>query len=330
MIPYITPPVGTLTLTGVVSDEEVVNIGDETYEFDIDDTVTEGNILVDISGYMAKASQTLTIDTNPTATNTMTIGTTEYTFRATADFDAAGEIEIGTDAAATQANIVAAIMGTDGVNEAHELVTIGAFADNIATVTAKTAGTAGNSIATTETFTAGTNVFGDTALAGGTDTATAPNAILALVAAITANSEVATAVDGSGDTVVVTAVEKFPESPIASTVTMAHGGFGATTLAADTTCSAADAVTAIVAAINGNDDSLVTAADGAGNTVVATAKVRGTAGNSLATTDTMSNGVWGAETLEDGANSSTVTAGTVYYGQFTAAHCISGSIKGYA
>lgn len=42
--------VGTLTLTGSVSDGEVVVIGDDTYEFDTNASVTEGNILVDVSG----------------------------------------------------------------------------------------------------------------------------------------------------------------------------------------------------------------------------------------------------------------------------------------
>jgi len=41
---------GTLTFTGVVADGETVTIGSEVYEFDTDDEVTDGNILVDVSG----------------------------------------------------------------------------------------------------------------------------------------------------------------------------------------------------------------------------------------------------------------------------------------
>ena len=40
---------GILTFTGVVSDGEIVTIGNDTYEFDTDASVTEGNILVDVS-----------------------------------------------------------------------------------------------------------------------------------------------------------------------------------------------------------------------------------------------------------------------------------------
>ncbi len=42
--------VGILTLTGVVSDGETVTIGTDIYEFDNETNVTEGNILVDVTG----------------------------------------------------------------------------------------------------------------------------------------------------------------------------------------------------------------------------------------------------------------------------------------
>jgi len=41
---------GTLTFTGTVADGETVTIGNEVYEFDTDDEVIAGNILVDVSG----------------------------------------------------------------------------------------------------------------------------------------------------------------------------------------------------------------------------------------------------------------------------------------
>lgn len=122
-----------------------------------------------ISQGTVAATGTLTVAVNPTAADTMTIGSTEYTFVAEEDFDAAGEIAIGTDLAATQVNIIAAIMGTDEVNTAHTLVTIGAFAANVATITAINKGTGGNSIATTETFTSGSNVFSAATLEDGTN-----------------------------------------------------------------------------------------------------------------------------------------------------------------
>lgn len=112
----------------------------------------------------AAASGTLTIATNPTANDTMTIGTKVYTFKAAAA--AIGDIAIGLDAAATQANIKAAINGTDGLNTAHPVVTCSDFAVNIGTLTAIVKGAAGN-IVTTETFQAIGNVFGAASLTGG-------------------------------------------------------------------------------------------------------------------------------------------------------------------
>lgn len=112
----------------------------------------------------ATASGTLTLDTNPTADNTMTIGTVVYTFKAAAAV--AGDIAIGVDLAATKTNVIAAIKGTDGLNTAHPVVTCGTFSGNVLTITAKAVGAAGN-IATTETFTAVTNVFGAATLEGG-------------------------------------------------------------------------------------------------------------------------------------------------------------------
>jgi len=52
----------------------------------------------------------------------------------------------------------------------------------------------------------------------------------------------------------------------------------------------------------------VTAAAGAGDTMDATAKLAGTAGNSLATTETLTNGSWGNATLTGGVTSNNLTA----------------------
>ena len=72
---------------------------------------------------------------------------------------------------------------------------------------------------------------------------------------------------------------------------------GTTTAGAD--CTAANAVTAIVASVTLNDTAGVSAADGAGDTVVLTADTKGTAGDSIATTETMANGAFGQATLGD-------------------------------
>jgi len=116
--------------------------------------------LLDVS---AKSQGKLTIDTIPTAGDTMTIGipvSKVYTFRALVDWDVDGEVLIGATVAACQANIVAAINGTDGVNTPHAEVTAGDFnAVNACIITAIAPGATGDTVVTTEVFTAGTNVF---------------------------------------------------------------------------------------------------------------------------------------------------------------------------
>lgn len=111
------------------------------------------------------AQGTLTMDTNPSNNDTMTVDTKTYTFQTTLT-DVDGNVKIGATLADTQANIVAAfdltgVAGTDYAASmtAHTSVNMADFATNASVLTAQTKGTAGNSIATTETFTAGTNVF---------------------------------------------------------------------------------------------------------------------------------------------------------------------------
>lgn len=131
-----------------------------------------------IGGAVA-ATGLLTLGANPTSTDTMTIGSVEYTFVPAEDFDAPDEIPIGATLAATQASVIAAINGTDGINSAHPDVSIGSFAGNEATITALVAGAAGNSIATTETFTSDDNEFASATLQGGADSGAALSTLTA-------------------------------------------------------------------------------------------------------------------------------------------------------
>jgi hypothetical protein len=101
--------------------------------------------------------------------DTMTIDTTVYRFAA--EPEQAYDIDLGADEAATKVNIVAAInaSGTEGVEYfagtlAHPTVSAIAFATDDCVLTARSTGTAGNSIATTETFTHVSNVFDATDL----------------------------------------------------------------------------------------------------------------------------------------------------------------------
>jgi hypothetical protein len=233
---------GVLTIAGVCIDGETIDIGDDRYEFAADTAQSidgASDFAIDITSYTTKSQGTLTVDTQPTAGDTMTIGSKTYTFVPNGTANSDGEISVGTDLATAQANIENALDGSDGHNVAHTQVTMAAFATNDAVITAIIGGTAGDSIATTETFTAGTNVF---------DAAT----------------------------------------------------LGTTTAGVD--CTAANAVTAIVAEVTAHDTQGVGAADGAGDTVDLTADTKGVAGNSIATTEAMANGSFGAATLEGGVN----------------------------
>jgi hypothetical protein len=221
---------GTLTLTDVATDDETVTIGTDVYEFAADaaQTVTSGNIAVDITSYTTASSGTLTVDTQPTSGDTMTIGTKEYTFVPDGTANADGKISIGTDLPTAQAAIVAAINGTDSVNTAHPLVSASAFAANDCTITALIGGTAGDTIATTETFSAESNVFAAVVLGSGAD-CSAANAVTALVAADAGTDY--TLADGAGDTVTVTADTKGVVGNAIDTLTdMANASFAEATL----------------------------------------------------------------------------------------------------
>jgi hypothetical protein len=114
------------------------------------------------------ASRVLTVDTQPTAGDTFTIASKVYTFVAAGTADADGEINLGADLTATKPLIVTAING-GGFNTAHPEFTAAAFSSNNMTITAIVKGTASNGKATTETFTAGTNVWAGATTTGGID-----------------------------------------------------------------------------------------------------------------------------------------------------------------
>lgn len=128
------------------------------------------------------ATNNLTIDTNPSDGDTVTLGSKTYTFE-TVLTDVDGNIFIGASTAATQVNLenaVSLLSGTPGTDYALSMtantdMSVGAFGavtTDVAAVTALVAGSAGNSLATTQTFTAGTNVFDSATLLGGTDSDT--------------------------------------------------------------------------------------------------------------------------------------------------------------
>lgn len=120
---------------------------------------------------LAAATGTLTAAGNPSDGNTVTIGTRVYTFQ-TVLTNVAGNVLIGASASDSLDNLIAAITGGAGsgtvyaaATTTHPTVTAVAGIGDTVTVTALTAGTAGNAIATTETS---SNLsFGAATLTGG-------------------------------------------------------------------------------------------------------------------------------------------------------------------
>jgi len=133
-----------------------------------------------------EATGILTFAANPTANDTCTIGGITYTFVATPT--AANDIDIGAAATNSLDNLIAAINGAAGEGTlygtgtvSNPVVSAAAGSGDTMDLTARTAGTAGNSIATTETFTNAGNVFTNPTLTGGTGsiyTAATANPIL--------------------------------------------------------------------------------------------------------------------------------------------------------
>jgi hypothetical protein len=123
----------------------------------------------------------------------------------------------------------------------------------------------------------------------------------------TANTKVVAASEFSSDTLALTARftgiqgNSIVTAELGQGLTHASNVFSGATLANGVDVSAAHAVTDLVAAITNDASAVVTAVDGAGDTVVVTAKTTGVGGNSIATTETMANGAWDASTLAGGA-----------------------------
>lgn len=121
----------------------------------------------------AKAVSHLTMITKPTANDTVVVGSVTYTFKATVD-TTANEVLIGDTVADSRANLIAAINVTpfqttpeSGVIYGSATVQnpdVSAVAGTVPVIicTARVKGTAGNSLASTETLTADTDVWTNT------------------------------------------------------------------------------------------------------------------------------------------------------------------------
>lgn len=114
----------------------------------------------------------------------------------------------------------------------------------------------------------------------GSDGFNVPHPLVILTAFVSDVSTVTAIIGGSvGDLIATT-----------SSFTDASNKFNATTLGSGTDCSAANAVIALVAAINLLGTQEVSADNGVGNTVVLTAMIAGAAGNDIELYITMANG----------------------------------------
>ncbi len=133
----------------------------------------------------------------------------------------------------------------------------------------------------------------------GTDEFNDPSEYVTAAAFAAADACVLTALIGgvAGDLIDTT------ETFTAETNIFDDGTLGTTAAGVD--CSAANAITDLVAAVTASDTQGVGAADGAGDTVVFTADTAGTAGNAIDSVAVMENGSFAAATLVGG------TAGTV-------------------
>jgi hypothetical protein len=113
----------------------------------------------------AYATGTLTLAAQPTVGDTITLGSLTFTY--TDAFPNAGEIPIGADLAEAQANTVSIV--NQGIGATYADAGLVAFIANVSAVVAALVGTPGNGTVTTETFTSGSNFFGQATIAGGID-----------------------------------------------------------------------------------------------------------------------------------------------------------------
>ena len=193
----------TLTFSGVVSDAETVTINDSVYEFDNNDTITEGNIEVNMIPYLPKAEGTLTFTGVVSDTETVTIGDDTYEFD-TNDSVEEGNISVDVSDGVTKEEAIVALLLAISENEDSVITAVEGENDDII-VTAKTGGTDGNAIASTETVTNAT--WGNATLENGADTLTEQGGAAALAEAINYNETMVVAIDNENDTMTLEATK---------------------------------------------------------------------------------------------------------------------------
>jgi hypothetical protein len=261
---------------------------------------THANGTLTVSGAVnfkdaVKASAVLTSDqTDITANDTVTIGAVVYTFKATPA--AAYDVKVGGTAAISMLNLYKAITATGNGSNYFDAIVAQPDVDAVLTstyvitVTAKTAGTAGNSIAATETSTHLDWDGSNTTLTGGLAAET-----------ITIGTRVYTFKD-----VLTDAVDQIK---IAAT--------SALTLANIKKALNASGVAGVDYSFGTTANTQVVGYTTNATTAVIVARLPGASLNALATTETCASAAFGGATLVDGVatTASTVTIGTTVYTQ---------------
>ena len=181
----------TATRQGVLWEEkigsvpETVSLPGATHGYEIAATLgATGNMLeldltsgsATVNGSGVASAGTLTLSGNAVADETVTIGSTVYTWKATVS-TTAYQVKIGATASDSLDNLIAAINAGAGsgtvygsATPAHPSGTAAAGAGDTLVFTASAVGLASNAIATTETMTAGS--WGSATLTGGLDAST--------------------------------------------------------------------------------------------------------------------------------------------------------------
>lgn len=138
--------------------------------------ICDGTNLYYYGGNAVQATGTFTLTGNPSASDTVSVNSDQYTFVSALDSagGSANEVLIGATASDTIDNLIAAINGAAGEGTlygtgtvASTLITAAAASGDALTATAILAGTSGNAITTTDSGSAG--AWGAGMLAGGTN-----------------------------------------------------------------------------------------------------------------------------------------------------------------
>ena len=254
-----------------------------------------------------RARGTLTLTAQPTVGDTMTIGSTVYTFRAngskleTPEAPIAGQpvptavnVEIGATILETQSTIIRAInrLGTTGFRASttaeKNVVAADRWVSNTLVLTAAEDGTGGNAIATHSTFAKSSNKFDDTTL-GSTSEGRDPDPAVAAQGTLSITAQPA-----PGQTFTIKGrIYTFDANGALDDTTADHieigSGIGATRQNIINAINATSPGTGFSTPTTQNAD--VTAAPGApAAAIVLTAQTPGAGGNAITTAETMAAG----------------------------------------